>query len=104
MFAPHVLCCQSVPSQVIVSPWSFIGCGNRQATGGHGVIVQVEHMTPQSTENVTGLPVFVVTDTQLSLHCEPTHQSELFPLAAVSWNVTVPAHVSGASGRDASPG
>ena len=61
-------------------------------------------MTPQSTENVTGLPAFVVTDTQLSLHCEPTHQSELFPFAAVSWNVTVPAHVSGASGRDASPG
>jgi hypothetical protein len=46
----------------------------------------------------------VVIVTHVSLQFAPTHQSALLPLAAVSWNVTVPRQVGGASGRDASPG
>jgi hypothetical protein len=42
--------------------------------------------------------------THVSLQFAPTHQSELFPLAAVNWNVTGPRQVGGASGSDASPG
>src|SRR5579859_250172 len=103
VFAPHVPACQSVPSQVAVSPWAFIGWGIRQAIGGHGVDVQVSQVTPQRIEGVTGVPVLEVMVTQTSLQLAPTHQSELLPLAAVNWNVTVPAHVPGAS-RPASTG
>jgi hypothetical protein len=35
--------------------------------------------------------------THTSLQLEPTHQSELRPFSAVSWNVTVPGHDAGAS-------
>jgi hypothetical protein len=42
--------------------------------------------------------------THVSLQFMPTHQSELLPLAAVNWNVTVPGHVVGASVSEASPG
>jgi hypothetical protein len=104
MFAPQVPSCQYFPSHVVVSPWSFIGCGSRQAGGGQGSSVQVEHSTPQKNELVTGWPAPVVIVTHVSLQFTPTHQSELLPFAAVSWKITVPGHVSGASGRDASSG
>jgi hypothetical protein len=65
--------------------------------------MHVSQTTPQSSEGVTALPVLEVTVTQTSLQFDPTHQSELLPLAAVNWNVTVPGHVAGAS-RPASTG
>jgi hypothetical protein len=46
----------------------------------------------------------VVIVTHVSLQFMPTHQSELLPLAAVNWNVTVPGHAVGASVSEASPG